>query len=68
MEVYKKANELKIIIFNKNDFIFAEEQASKVASNCELFLQPEWSKKEKMTELIVGYENNSQLQIGRAHV
>ena len=54
-EVYKKANELKIIIFNKSDFTFAEEQASKVTSNCELFLQPEWSKKEKMTELIVDY-------------
>ncbi|MDB4709824.1 7-carboxy-7-deazaguanine synthase QueE [Flavobacteriaceae bacterium] len=54
-EVYKEADELKIIIFNKSDFKFAEEQAAKVESNCELFLQPEWSKKEKMTELIVGY-------------
>ena len=54
-EVYKKADELKIIIFNKSDFKFAEEQAAKVGSNCELFLQPEWSKKEKMTELIVDY-------------
>ena len=54
-EVYKEANELKMIIFNKSDFKFAEEQAAKVGSNCELFLQPEWSKKEKMTELIVDY-------------
>ena len=54
-EVYKEADELKIIIFNKSDFKFAEEQAVKVGSNCELFLQPEWSKKEKMTELIVDY-------------
>ena len=54
-EVYKEADELKIIIFNKSDFKFAEEQATKVGSNCELFLQPEWSKKEKMTELIVDY-------------
>ena len=54
-EVYKEADELKIIIFNKSDFKFAEEQAAKVGSNCELFLQPEWSKKEKMTELIVNY-------------
>ena len=54
-EVYKEANELKMIIFNKNDFKFAEEQAAKVGVNCELFLQPEWSKKEKMTELIVEY-------------
>ena len=54
-EVYKEADELKIIIFNKSDFKFAEEQAGKVGVNCELFLQPEWSKKEKMTELIVAY-------------
>ena len=54
-EVYKEANELKMIIFNKSDFKFAEEQAAKVGVNCELFLQPEWSKKEKMTELIVDY-------------
>ena len=54
-EVYKEADELKIIVFNKSDFKFAEEQAAKVGSNCELFLQPEWSKKDKMTELIVDY-------------
>ena len=54
-EVYKEADELKIIIFNKSDFKFAEEQAGKVGVNFELFLQPEWSKKEKMTELIVAY-------------
>jgi 7-carboxy-7-deazaguanine synthase len=53
--VYLKANELKMIIFNKNDFKFAEEQAAKVSENCELFLQPEWSNKEKMTPLIVDY-------------
>ena len=54
-EVYKEADELKIIVFNKSDFKFAEEQAAKVGSNCELFLQPEWSKKDKMTGLIVDY-------------
>ena len=54
-EVYKEADELKMIIFNKSDFEFAEDQAAKVGKNCELFLQPEWSRKEKMTELIVDY-------------
>jgi len=54
-EVYKEADELKMIIHNKSDFQFAEEQAAKVSDNCELFLQPEWSKKEKMTEQIVEY-------------
>ena len=54
-EVYKEADELKMIIHNKSDFDFAEEQAAKVGENCQLFLQPEWSKKEKMTAEIVDY-------------
>ncbi len=54
-EVYKQADELKMIIHNKNDFLFAEEHAAMVGEKCELFLQPEWSKKEKMTALIVDY-------------
>jgi 7-carboxy-7-deazaguanine synthase len=53
--VYDNADELNVIIFNKHDFIFAEEQAEKVNSNAILFLQPEWSKKEEMTPLIVEY-------------
>jgi 7-carboxy-7-deazaguanine synthase len=57
--VYEKADELKVIIFNKHDFIFAEEQAEKVNKNAILFLQPEWSKKEEMTPLIVDYVMNN---------
>jgi len=53
--IYPKANELKIIVVTKNDFKFAEEQAIKVAENCELFLQPEWSKREEMIPLIIDY-------------
>ncbi len=54
-EAYDNADELKVIIYNKNDFQFAEEQASKVKGTCKLFLQPEWSKSEKMIEDIVKY-------------
>ena len=54
-EIYEHANELKIIVYNKHDFKFAEEQASKVGNDCELFLQPEWSNRDKMTPLIVDY-------------
>lgn len=53
--VYDSADELKVIVFNKHDFIFAEEQAERVNKNAILFLQPEWSKKEEMTSLIVDY-------------
>lgn len=54
-EIYPKAHELKCIIFNNHDFTFAEEQAEKVAPNCHLYLQPEWSKREKMMPKIVDY-------------
>ena len=54
-EIYKVADELKLIVFNKDDFRFAEEQASKVNDKCLLYLQPEWSNREKMSPLIVDY-------------
>ncbi|OYQ45073.1 7-carboxy-7-deazaguanine synthase QueE [Flavobacterium aurantiibacter] len=54
-EVYQKANELKVIVYNKNDFKFAEEQAAKTNPNAILFLQPEWSKRDEMTPQIVDY-------------
>ncbi|MEO0900960.1 MAG: 7-carboxy-7-deazaguanine synthase QueE, partial [Bacteroidota bacterium] len=37
-EIYDKAHELKVIVYNKHDFIFAEEQAAKVSENCIFFL------------------------------
>lgn len=58
-DAYAIAHELKVIIYNKHDFIFAEEQAEKVNPNAILFLQPEWSKKEEMTPLIVEYVMNN---------
>ena len=53
--VYANADELKVIIYNKDDFKFAEEQAAKVNKDAVLFLQPEWSNQEKMTPLLVDY-------------
>lgn len=53
--IYKEAHELKVIIFNKDDFRFAEEQAAKVSPHCKLFLQPEWSKRDIVIPLIVDY-------------
>ncbi|MGB5553468.1 MAG: 7-carboxy-7-deazaguanine synthase QueE [Flavobacteriaceae bacterium] len=54
-EIYDKAHELKIIVYNRHDLIFAEEEAAKIHSDCILYLQPEWSVREKVTPLIVDY-------------
>lgn len=49
------ANELKVVIYNKSDFSWAEEFAAQVSAECELFLQPEWSKEKEMVPLIIDY-------------
>jgi 7-carboxy-7-deazaguanine synthase len=54
-EVLEKANELKIIIYNKDDFNWAETHAAQSSSNCKLYLQPEWSKAAEVTPLIIDY-------------
>ncbi|AEI46658.1 7-carboxy-7-deazaguanine synthase QueE [Runella slithyformis] len=53
--VYAQANELKVIVYNKTDFEFAEHHAALVNENCVLLLQPEWSRVQEMTPLIVDY-------------
>jgi 7-carboxy-7-deazaguanine synthase len=55
VDALKEAHELKIVVFNKSDFKWAEEHAELVGENCRLYLQPEWSKKESMTPLIIDY-------------
>lgn len=54
-EVIPFANELKVVIFNKSDFEWAEKYAALVSSNCKLFLQPEWDKAPAITPLIIEY-------------
>ncbi len=59
-----KANELKIIIFNKSDFAWAEKYASLVSPECKLYLQPECDKAEIVTPLIIDYiKENPQWQL-----
>ena len=49
------ANELKIVVFNKSDFDWAEKYAAFVSPTCKLFLQPEWDKAAEITPLIIDY-------------
>ncbi|MGH2648875.1 MAG: 7-carboxy-7-deazaguanine synthase QueE [Ginsengibacter sp.] len=62
--ILKKANELKIIIFNKSDFAWAEKYAALMASNCKLYLQPEWNNAAVVTPLIIDYiKENPQWEL-----
>jgi 7-carboxy-7-deazaguanine synthase len=63
-DVTRFAHELKVIVFNKSDFAWAEEHAKRVSPECKLFLQPEWSRNKEMMPLIVDYVmNNPQWEV-----
>jgi len=63
-EIIKKANELKIIVFNKSDFAWAEKYAALVSPVCKLYLQPEWDKAAIITPSIIDYiKENPQWEL-----
>lgn len=63
-EVLSVADELKVIVYNKSDFKWAESFQEKVNKTCKLYLQPEWSKSAEMLPLIVAYvKENPQWEI-----
>jgi 7-carboxy-7-deazaguanine synthase len=59
LEVAEQAHELKVIIYNKSDFEWAEKYAALVNPTCKLFLQPEWDKTEQMLPQIIEYVKNN---------
>jgi 7-carboxy-7-deazaguanine synthase len=63
-EVLPEAHELKVVVFNKSDFTWAEKYAAEVSPTCKLYLQTEWDKRLQMTPLIVDYiKANPQWQL-----
>lgn len=63
-EAFKKADELKVIISNSGDFDWAEKNAAKVRKDCQLFLQPEWSRRNIILPEIVEYvQKNNKWRI-----
>jgi organic radical activating enzyme len=60
----RAADELKVVIYHKSDFVWAEQYAAQVGPDCQLYLQPEWDKAAEMTPLIIDYiKSNPQWQL-----
>lgn len=57
--IYKKANELKVIIYEDEDFDWAEQCAKRIDASCYKFLQPEWSRFSVNIGKIVDYAKNN---------
>ncbi len=61
---FDRADELKVIVYNKSDYLWAEKMAEKVTPECKLFLQPEWSKSKKILPQLIEYvKDNPRWQI-----
>ena len=58
-DIYQRADELKVIIYNQSDFTFAESFVPYLRPNCKLFLQTEWSRSNEMLPRIVEYVKDS---------
>lgn len=54
-DAYAKASELKVVLYHKSDFEWAESHAALVNPDCLLYLQPEWSKQEQILPMIIEY-------------
>ena len=54
-DVVAQANELKVVVFNKSDFEWAEKHAALVNNSCKLYLQPEWDKSAEVLPSIITY-------------
>lgn len=50
-----KADELKVVVFHRSDFAWAEQHAAGVRPGCRLYLQPEWDKRDAVTPLLLEY-------------
>jgi 7-carboxy-7-deazaguanine synthase len=54
-EAYTRASELKVIVNHASDLDWAEMHSEKVSKDCILYLQPEWSKRERFLPLIIDH-------------
>ncbi|MBX2914984.1 MAG: 7-carboxy-7-deazaguanine synthase QueE [Cyclobacteriaceae bacterium] len=62
--VAQQASELKVVVFHKSDFAWAEEFANQVRPECKLYLQPEWSKEDEILPQLIDYvKKNPRWQI-----
>ena len=53
--IYPRAHELKVIVESEEDFRWAETNAARVAAGCRLYLQPEWSRYDRIVGPVVEY-------------
>ena len=54
-EIKPLISELKVIVNNKHDFVWAQQQREGLNADCKLYLQPEWSKRKTVIPMIIDF-------------
>lgn len=54
-EFYAEADELKVIVVNRQDLNWGEEHAARLSAKCARYLQPEWDRREKVLPYIMDH-------------
>ena len=54
-DIYDRADELKVIVYNRHDLDWAGEHAARVRPGCLLYLQPEWDRRDKVMPLVTAH-------------
>ena len=55
LSILQQASELKVVVFNSSDLQWAEQNAQHTHADCQLYLQPEWSKEKIVLPLITEF-------------
>ena len=53
--IFDRAHELKVIVYNQSDLDWAVQFEAMVNPECRLYLQPEWSRSERMIQVITAF-------------
>ncbi len=54
-EVLAAADELKVVVVNRHDLVWAQSFVPQLKPGCKLYLQPEWEKRNSVLPLIVSF-------------
>lgn len=63
-EVLAAADELKVVVVNRHDLVWAQSFVPQLKPGCKLYLQPEWEKRNSVLPLIVSFiKENPEWQL-----
>ncbi|OHX65574.1 7-carboxy-7-deazaguanine synthase QueE [Flammeovirga pacifica] len=63
-EAYQLASEFKVVVYHKSDIQWAINLSEKLNKDCKLYIQPEWSKRQEVTPMLVEFvKNNPEWQL-----